>query len=401
MKVLHLIPTYIPTRFASGPINASHHLNKWLVKSGIEVTVYTTNADRPNDEINVPVNMPVDIDGVRVFYCKTSFPRKWYYSSDFHKKVRENIKGFDLVHITSVFLAPSTLGAYYAKKFKKPYIISSYGSFMKFPMTRHFLRKNIYINLIEKKNLIGASAIHFSSEKEREEYEAMGLPAKRESVIFSAIDSESFGATPDKEKAFREKLNIPENKKIILFLGRLNRIKGFDTLIPAFREVIKQYPDVVLVLAGYDEGYGRQIARLISENKVADRIIIPGPLFDDEKRVALSGSDIFVLPSYSEAGSIAVIEALYCGLPVIITENCGMSSEIANAGAGIIVGKTIEELSGALIKILNNHALAEEIGQKAKAFASNELVFDRVVDRYKKLYSEVVMDYNKTNRDVL
>ena len=298
MKILHIIPTYTPARFASGPINATHDLNKWLSQKGVDITVYTTNADKPNDKINVPVNREVNIDGVKVFYFQTSFPRFWYYSSALRKKLKESIQKFDLIHISSVFLSASTLGAYYAKKFKKPYIISFFGTLMKVPMSHGTLKKKIYLNLIEKRNLRGASVIHFTSEKEKKDYELFNLPKnKKKIVIFSGIDPNVFKPNID-PKFFREKFNIPVGDKVILFLGRLSWIKGIDTLIPAFGEVLKKNPQTTLVLAGQDADYNKEIGQLIFESNVGDKVITPGPIFGDEKAAALSQSDIFVLSSY-------------------------------------------------------------------------------------------------------
>src|SRR6185436_7245641 len=131
MKVLHLIPTYLPAYRSSGVISLVHGLNKWLVRSGAEVTVYTTNADGWRETTDVPVGVPVVIDGVTVFYFKTAFPRRWFYSRALHKKLAATIKDFDVIHITSAFLAISTIGAYYARRFRKPYIVNNHGSFMR------------------------------------------------------------------------------------------------------------------------------------------------------------------------------------------------------------------------------------------------------------------------------
>ena len=179
MKILHLIPTYLPARKASGPIYPTHCLNKWLVKKGIDVTVYTTNLDE-RETMGVPVGEPVFIDGVRVFYFKSSFFKKWFCSRQFAVALKKNLPDFDLVHITSVFLAFSFFGACFAKKFKKPYIISPHGSLMKEPLNmKSRLKKMIYLKLAEKRNLTGAAAIHFTVEAEKAEYLESGLPLKK------------------------------------------------------------------------------------------------------------------------------------------------------------------------------------------------------------------------------
>ena len=120
-------------------------MNKWLVKKGIDVTVYTTNIDVEN---KVETRKEVLVDGVKVWYFKKSFPkileywkvgflpaflpRHWEYSKDLHIALAKHMGEFDVVHVTSTFLFASVLGAYYARKYKKPYIISPRGNLMGF-----------------------------------------------------------------------------------------------------------------------------------------------------------------------------------------------------------------------------------------------------------------------------
>ena len=261
-------PDILPAQIALGPIYPTHYLNKWLVRKGVDVTVYTTNLDE-RKVMDVPINQPVFIDGVRVFYFPASFPSRWFYSRELRRALKKNLSGFDIVHITSVFLAFSALGAHYAKKFGKPYIISPHGSLMKEPLNmKGRLKKMIYLNLAEKRNLAGAAAIHFTVEVEKAEYLESGLPLKKSFVIPNGFDPEEFdkAATPG---LFRKKYLISDDKKIILFLGRINWKKGFDTLIPTLRKIADEMPSAILVIAGADDdGYKKQVESWIKENNL-------------------------------------------------------------------------------------------------------------------------------------
>ena len=183
MKILHVVPTYLPAYRYGGPIQSVHALNKYLVRAGADVTVYTTAIDGPGD-LNVPLGVPVNLDGVKVFYFPPSTPRSWFYSRAMHRALYLHTKEFDVVHITSVFLAASTLGRRAAQSLGVPFIISPRGSLMRAPLEKKSaFRKKLYLNLLEKKNLAAAAAIHFTADLEREEYEAMGLPLKKAIVI--------------------------------------------------------------------------------------------------------------------------------------------------------------------------------------------------------------------------
>ncbi len=392
MKILHIVQTYVPAYRYGGTIKSVHELNKWLVKKGADVTVYTTNIDGPND-LNVLVNQAVDVDGVKVFYFKSSFPRSWFYSKYLRRALAENSKNFDIIHSTGVFLMAATLGAYYAKKFNKPFVISPRGSLMKEPLRgKSSLKKKLYVALIEKRNLRGASAVHFTAEAEKEEYLKAGFQLKKSIVIPNGLDPEEF-----KEKAapgfFREKFGISSDKKIILFLSRLSWKKGLDTLIPAFAGVAKKEPDSVLVIAGGDdEGYKKEIEKQIANNKlqIGGNVIFTGMILGKDKISAYQDGDVFVLPSYSENFANVVIEAMYFGLPTIITEGVGIASVVKHWGAGIVIKKDIDALTDNILKIINNPGLKKEMGEKGKRLVESEFLWPLIAKKFLEEYSALI-----------
>lgn len=381
MRVLHIIPSYLPATYASGPIGAVHNLNKALVKKGIEVVVYTTNIDG-SKILNIPLNHEAIIDGVRIYYFPITL-RPWQYSYKLHQALAKNIKEFDTIHITSVFLSVSTLGAYYSKKFKKPYIISPHGSLMEIPLKRQSLKKKIYLFLVERRNLADA-VIHFVVEKEKEDYLKTKLPFRRLIVVPNIFSPEKFDLK-NKKINFREKFNINKDKKIILYIGRLHPIKGFDTLIPAFAEVIKQKSDVVLVLAGDDEAkYKDLIFKLITDYKLrlGENIVLTGWIKEGEIAAAFSTSEIFVYPSYTEAFSMSTLEAMYFYLPVIITKNSGLAEHLKKASAGIVIEKNERQLTEAILRILDNLEGARKMGENGRRLVKTEFSSEKVAGKW-------------------
>jgi len=367
-----------------------HYLNKWLVKKGVEVTVFTTNINGPED-LDVPLNKPVIVDGVTIFYFKSSFPRKWFYSRDLRSALAERIGDFDLIHITSVFLSVSALGAYYAKKFHKPYVISPRGSLMKEPLARksRFL-KLVYLKLIERNNLAGAAAIHFTAEVERKEYFESGLPPGNSFIIPNAFEPEESREIPTEEE-FRKKYQIPPRKKIVLFMSRLNWKKGLDTLIPAFRRVRDRIPDTVLVLAGSDDDdYSKEISKWMSRNDLKEKrdVFFTGMLLGDDKNAALEYADVFVLPSFSENFGMAAMEGLMHTV-VVVTKGVAISYLIDRYKAGKVVSKNKEELSRAVSDVLENPAQRKEYVRAGRQLVQNEFspaaVAMRFFDEYQKL----------------
>lgn len=385
MRILHLIPSYSPAILANGVIGPMHVLNKELAGKGVEVTVYTTNLDG-NKTLDVPLSQEVILDNVKVTYFPITY-KPWCYSAALHGSLIHNLKKFDLIHISSVFLSVSTLGGYYAKKFNKPYIISPHGSLMQKPLQHHHLKKKIYLNLIEKRNLSGASALHFTGEKEKEEYLAAGLPFKKVLTLPYSFDTEGFIKDEIPPGIFREKFQIGRNKKIILFLGRISWKKGLDTLIPAFAQVLEKEPEAILVIAGPDdEGYARKIKFQISNLKLDGKVIFPGTLLGDDRLAAYQEADVFVLPSYSENFGMAVAEAMYLKLPVVVTDRVGIADEVQHSEAGLVVEKEPNQVTNAILNILSNPDLAKKMGERGRALIIKQFSCDKIAESFIKEY---------------
>ncbi len=392
MRVLHIVPSYYPAHRYGGPIQSVHNLNKGLVLCGVDVTVYTTSANGP-DDLDVPIGIPVDIDGVKVYYFKPGFFRFWFYSDDLRKSLAKNIGSFDLIHITSVFLFASTLGAYYAKKYKKPFIISPRGSLMGEPIKRKSsILKRLYIYLVERHSLKG-SILHFTAEVEREEYKKLNLPMKDSFIIPNGLDFSQFDVVIE-SNLFRNKFNIPSEKSVILFLGRISWKKGFDTLIPAFKKISVKNAEALLVVAGVDdEGYMNKIKEEITRLNLEDRVIFTGEILGNMKVAAFRESNVFVLPSYSENFGMAVVEAMSCELPVVITDGVGISGDIKNANAGIVIHKDEDVLADAVLSLLGDVENAKEIGKMGGQFVRAEYAGERMAEKMFREYNKIINDY--------
>lgn len=367
MKILHIIPAYFPTAHYAGPICVAHNINKSLVENNHRVVVFTTNMDGDKC-LPVPTGVPQFLDGVEVWYFPVNI-RFWFYSYQMHLAIRSRLKDFDLVHITSVFLAISTLGSFYARTFLKPYIISPHGSLMIEPLRKFRLKKFLYLLFLEKRNLLGASKIHFTADIEKTEYELSKLPMKNSFIIPNFLAPIKYFPTIGN---FRKEFGFKEDDKLVLSLSRLNWKKGFDTLIPAFREVVSRNPNVKLIIAGEDEGgYKNKIEKSVIENKLQGVVFFVGELDGNKKISAYLDSDVFVLPSYAENFAMTVLEAAQCGLPSIVTPMVGLAEDIKKNKAGLVVEKRVGAFAEAILDLLNNENKRLEMGKNSKLMSEN------------------------------
>ncbi|KKU14663.1 hypothetical protein A3I34_01345 [Candidatus Jorgensenbacteria bacterium RIFCSPLOWO2_02_FULL_45_12] len=399
MKILHIIPSYLPAVVASGPILPTHFLNEELVKMGHSVAVCATNLDG-GKVLDVPLKNPVLIDGVKVNYFPSKFLKRWYFSAEMAAFLREEMNSFDITHITSVFLFQSFIGARYAKRFRKPYIISPHGNFMKEPLEmKSRLRKKIYISLVEKKILAGAAAVHFTAEKEKEEYIAADMPARKAIVIPNSYKAETY----TEKKDIRRKFGIPADKKIIIQIGRIGWKKGFDTLIPAFAEVLFKEPKAALVIAGGDDGgYKKEVLNLIEKYglRAGENVFFVGMVLEADKYSLLKESAVFTLPSYSENFGMVVVESLAHGVPVVISTGVGISSRIEKEGAGIVVPKDARALAEAILRVLGNRVLATELSRKGIEFVNKYYRPREVAKNFSLVYEELAAAPRKPENGV-
>ncbi|MFH0806288.1 MAG: glycosyltransferase [Candidatus Brennerbacteria bacterium] len=391
MNILHIIPSYLPGYRASGPIVPTHLLNRSLVQKGAQVTVYTTNRDG-RETLNVPCCEPVYLDGVRVRYFPASFPKRWDYSWGLHRALADTTKEFDCVHITSVFLAASTLGAYYARKFEKPYIISPHGSLRKEPLLMHKpLVKGVYLAAIERRNLAHAAAIHFTVPQEQEEYVAGGFPLTQALVIPNSFDCDSMPEATGGVAAFLKRFDIPAGAEIVLSLGRINWKKGFDTLIPAFAHFLAKRPRAILAIAGEDDGnYKKEVQRLIHAYRIVRSVVFVGRVQGTERTAVFQAARVFVLPSYSENFGMAVVEAMACGVPVVVSDRVGIAPYVSRSGAGIVTKKDEEEVARAIAEIIRDPAAARKFGERGKRLARDEFSAGKIAERFLTEYNKLI-----------
>ena len=433
MKILHVVSSYYPAFSFGGPIESVHKLNKFLVKKGVDTTVYTSNSGLRNirmsdiQKLNLSISGMSDIqnigkgkceiDGVRVFYFPYYGYVHWTFSPALFLALGREVKNFDLVHITGVWNFPVWAAAFWARFYKKPHIISPRGSLMKEPLEKKSqLKKKIYLSLITKRDFKKASAIHFTVEKEKKEYLKAGLPLRKAVVIPNGLDIKGYEIRNEYEYTklgnnFRKKFGIHHNAKIVLFLSRLNWKKGLDTLIPAFSEVIKKEPKAVLVLAGGDEkNYKKEIIKMINNRHLtcADfsphnsafspresaSCIFTGMLLGEDKVAAYQIADVFVLPSYSENFGMAVVEAMAAEKPVVITKGVGISKEVETAGAGLVINKDEKQLAEAILKILENPELAQKMGKNGKKLVETEFSSEKVTENWIKEYKNLIKNIN-------
>jgi glycosyltransferase involved in cell wall biosynthesis len=359
---------------------------------GNEVHIYTTNQDG-NRELSVPIDRAVQHDGVEIRFFPIQHPRFLGTSLPMAWALKGKIPDVDIVHIHSLYMFHTAVAAHYCENFQIPYVICPHGALDPFIYKRHRFRKNIVEILFQDRVIRHASGIHFITEEEKilAGKDIFGAPGF---VVPIGLDIDEYSCKPPKGKLFSR---FPElnGKKIILFLGRVNFKKGLDILVNAFVAVARERGDVHLLLAGPDDSdYGEKVTTWLKKENVYKKTTLAGMLQGEEKLEALTNSSVFVLPSYSENFGIAVLEAMACGLPVVVSEKVNLWPTVVAAKAGLVAPCDAEIFSSKILDILNDDNLARQMGMNGIALVRNKFSWQEISSKLLSVYSLLVTKGN-------
>jgi len=393
MKILHVIPNYVPAYIYGGPVKSTHDLCRALCAKGVDSLVLTTDANGKSN-LDVALNTVVNVDGVKVIYCRRDYPRWYYYSAGLAKAVAANISNYDLVHIHSVYLYPTFAAAAISRRVKKPYIINPLGAFDPHLIGfRSSLKKNIYIRLIERRNISCASMIHASSVYEKEAIVSMGVKTPV-AVVPRGLNIEEYQKP---EGAYDLKARYPQlnGKRVILFLGRVDPQKGINLLLEAFKMISEVMKDAYLVIAGpAEERYLRILKQYCAENNMAKRIIFSGSLFGEDKVSVLYGADVFVLPSFKESFGISVLEAMAVRLPVVVTRRVGLAPDIEEYSSGIVTDYDPRQISDAVLGLLADENKRKNMAANARRLVEERFLWENMSNAMISVYNSILNKFN-------
>ena len=389
MKLLHVINSMDPSY--GGTCQAVRNLVPGLQNLGVESEV--VSIDDPNATFLGRDSFPISAVG----------PSRgaWSYSSKFTPWLKENVSRFNSVIIHGLWQYPGyatskVIGNFQnvtnGKGHKPKLFVMPHGMldpyFQKASGRRlKALRNILYWKLIEGNVINSADALLFTCEEERHLAKQPFRPyhPPKECVVGLGVeDPPPF--TQTMRNAFLEKCKTASDKRYILFLSRIHEKKGVDLLVKSYIEVFKNseksgmaLPLLIIAGPGLDSAYGQAMQKLAAESELKDAIIFPGMLSGDAKWGAFYGCDAFILPSHQENFGIAVVEALACGKPVLISNQVNIWREIEGAGGGIVAEDSLAGTRELLKrwKDVSGNAL----GVKARQAFEKNFSIDRAAQR--------------------
>jgi glycosyltransferase involved in cell wall biosynthesis len=384
MRILQVVPTYLPATRHGGPSFAVHGLCRSLAARGHHVEVFTTSVDGPTNSA-VPLRVPVPLDGVHVRYFPSNVLRRLFWSPPLARALRADRAGFDVVHLHSVFLWPTWAAARWAKKAGIPYLISPRGMLVKDLIERdNWLVKSAWIRLIERKNLESASGIHVTSALEREELEQFGWQLPPITTVPNGVDDIE-GFAPDEVAS--EVKELTAERPFILFFGRISWKKGLDRLLNAFALT---HLGKLAIVGPDDEKLVPRLAQLARDLQIADRVLfLPRTVLGPDKDYLYRSANVFVLPSYSENFGNAVLEAMQRGVPVIVTPEVGAAEIVRKSEGGLVVAGDPEALGTAICRLTADPGLARSMGEAGQRHTTAHYAWAQIAASMEDLYEKL------------
>lgn len=386
MRVLHVVPTYVPAVRYGGPVIATHALCAALVRQRCEVTVFTTNVDGPG-ESPVSLDAPVAIDGVQVRYFPVSPLRRLYHSPAMASALRAQCGSFEVLHLHSVFLWPTWAAARAARRARVPYLLAPRGMLVQELIARKStLLKRAWITLIERRNLERASGIHVTSALEAEELRRFGFSLPVVHEVPNGVDVAVESVAPVTLPAAAAEL-FARGRPVVLFLGRVDWKKGLDRLIPAMALL----PEADLLVAGNDEGgYAAHLVEIADALGIGQRVVFCGPVYGAAKSMLFRRATVFALPSYSENFGNAVLEAMAEGCPVVVTPQVGAAALVQESGGGLVSAGDPARLAESLGSLVKDARMRAEMGRRGQQAARERYSWDAVAARMAEVYRTVM-----------
>jgi len=371
-------------------------LSRYQARYRINVTVCTTLWDNTSDTRTTDKPETFD-NGVTFKYFQAWSPLLFSFSMN--KWFCENLRSYDIVHIHGLYRFPVTSAAWWARKVGVPYLIRPHGSldpfFYKQSRYNVFL-KRIYERFFDFPNLNHASAIHYTNKEEQQRAAFLKLNAKPV-IIPNGIDWENYLRLPP-TGSFRRYLGIDSQTPLVLFLGRMNFVKGLDLLVPAFCGVVQQHPDARLAVVGPDnENYCSMVRRWCVEQGILNHVFFVDHFGLEKVKEAYVDADVFVLPSYTESFGLTVVEAMACGTPVIISNQVNICQEVQEAGAGIVVRLDSREVADAICRLLADQWAAKAMGTCGRVAAKKSYTWPRVVKQLTQVYKALIEEKARAN----
>ena len=375
MRVLNVNAT-LGLKSGGGTAERTFQMSRHLAMRGITTTILTLDIelDEPRKQAAAPATI----------VALPCLSKRFYIPRGGWRTIRRLVQETDVIHLMNHWSILNALVYVAARRANKPYVVCPAGALPLFG--RSALLKRLYNRIVGDALIRNAAAWIAVTEGEFPHFEHYGIAASRIVVIPNGVNEEDFPVT-DKQ-AFLDRHHLP-NAPLILFMGRLNSIKGPDLLLQAYIQVQKSIPRHHLVFAGPDGGMLASLRKEAAQAGVSDRVHFIGYVSGVDKSAAYRHAQLLVIPSRQEAMSIVALEAGICGTAVLLTDQCGFS-DIQQVDTRMEVAATVAAIASGLSCLLADDDAIKQIAPVWKRFVAQRYAWCNIVEGYLPLYRKII-----------
>ncbi len=373
MKVLHVIRLLDPA--AGGPPVIAASIAAAQAALGTDVSIACHHDPSRTEPTEKMLSAIVGFSRVNRIALAPGGRLDRFLTSRLTSELMPVVEQHDVVHLHGVWDSILLAASKCARRLRKPCFILLNGMLDPWSLAQSKWKKKLALAMGYRSMLNGAAALHLGNRDERELIEPLGLTAPG-IVVPNGLFPQTIQSLPA-PGTFRTKHPQLGSSNFILFLSRLHYKKGLDYLADSFAIVAKRFPDVKLVVAGPDDGAQDDFNRQIASLGLTDRTIVTGPIYGDTKLAALVDCSVFCLPSRQEGFSMAITEALGCGAPAVISENCHFP-EVQEHGAGRVVKLNADDVADACGEVLSNPDKAREMGENGRKLVLRDYTWESI-----------------------
>jgi glycosyltransferase involved in cell wall biosynthesis len=351
-------------------------MSRFLKRAGAECAILTLDIGRD-------ARSPDALPGIPVTALRCVLPRFYIFALP-EPRVTELVRWADVIHVMNHWTLLNAVVYRAARREGRPYVVCPAGALQVYG--RSSLAKRLYNRVVGNRIIRDAAACVAIADHEIDLFRDYGVANDRIDLIPNGVDPDAFRAADP--AAFRKKFSLGD-APFILFLGRLNPIKGPDLLLQAFSRIQDTFGDLHLVFAGPDEGMLGELQNMARQANLSSRVHFIGSVSGADKASAYSATQLLVIPSRREAMSIVVLEAGICGTPVLITDQCGFD-EVARIGGGRVVGASPDALESGLTGMLKEPEPLRAMGLKLKDHVVRRFLWESTARAYLELFERIL-----------
>lgn len=375
MNILQVIPYFAFTR--GGDVNVCYNITRQFTRMGHNVTILTTTFDYNKEDTD-------DIDNLTMVPIEYKFNLALFiYSPKMNEWLRKNIRNYDIIHLHELRSYQNNIIIGYAKKYNIPYILQPHAS------TPKHVNKSVIKNVYDAMygNRIMQNATTTIAVSEEEAYYDRQMKARDVQVIYNGMNLEDYENMPEKG-SFKSKSGI--KSPYILYLGRLDKLKGINHVIEAFSLLDDTYDEYKLVIAGKITDYKNELDEIIRRENLEDKVVFTGFVEEEDKISIYQDAELFVNPvKYMGGVSITVFESILTGTPVIVTPESGELVSKIDAGTVIEYGD-VNALRDEIVRSLSDKELTDKQLSNGQKYIRENLDWEAVSRKILKVYTDAV-----------